>query len=318
MELFLLTLTRMATLAAFVLIGFTVTRLGCLPKVAPAVLSRLENTVFIPALVLGTFLVNFTRDTLARAGEIFLFSLLLNGGLLLLAHFVAPLVSRNAYLRRIVTYGLAFPNFGFMGIPVVGGLFPEYTFEYVVFTLPLWLLIYLYGAPFLLLESDDEGKRRRSLLSRLRPLMNPMFIGMLIGAAVGLLAIPVPDCLLEVIDSLGGCMSPLAMMITGMIFATMPLRRVLKSPAVYTATVIRLVLIPLAVGGLLLLLNAVGGSIPEATRISALCAIAMPLGLNTVVIPAAYGRDTSVAAGMALVSHLVSIVSIPLVLTLFL
>jgi predicted permease len=43
----------------------------------------------------------------------------------------------------------------------------------------------------------------------------------------------------------------------------------------------------------------------------------MPLGLNTVVIPAAYGRDTSVAAGMALVSHVFSLVTVPLMLMLF-
>jgi predicted permease len=42
----------------------------------------------------------------------------------------------------------------------------------------------------------------------------------------------------------------------------------------------------------------------------------MPLGLNTLVIPAAYGKDTSAAAGMALVSHFLSCISIPLVFLL--
>ena len=42
----------------------------------------------------------------------------------------------------------------------------------------------------------------------------------------------------------------------------------------------------------------------------------MPLGLNTLVIPAAYGKDTSAAAGMALVSHLLSCITIPLVFLL--
>ena len=44
-----------------------------------------------------------------------------------------------------------------------------------------------------------------------------------------------------------------------------------------------------------------------------LCAVAMPLGLSPVVIPAAYGQDTSAAAGMALISHLLSVATIPLV-----
>ena len=48
------------------------------------------------------------------------------------------------------------------------------------------------------------------------------------------------------------------------------------------------------------------------------CCAAMPLGLNSVVIPAGYGKDTSVAAGMVLISHALSVITIPLILTLFL
>jgi len=57
--------------------------------------------------------------------------------------------------------------------------------------------------------------------------------------------------------------------------------------------------------------------VPEYFFICMLCAQAMPLGLNTVVVPAAYGKDTSVAAGMALISHAISIITIPVILTLF-
>ena len=47
------------------------------------------------------------------------------------------------------------------------------------------------------------------------------------------------------------------------------------------------------------------------------CSLAMPLGLSTIVVPNAYGKDPTVAAGMALVSHLVSVVTIPAVFMLF-
>ena len=47
--------------------------------------------------------------------------------------------------------------------------------------------------------------------------------------------------------------------------------------------------------------------------VCAVCAIAMPLGLNTIVIPSAYGKDSTVAAGMAIISHLLSCITIPLV-----
>ena len=53
--------------------------------------------------------------------------------------------------------------------------------------------------------------------------------------------------------------------------------------------------------------------IPDTTYICALCSLAMPLGLNTIVIPSALGKDTTVAAGMAVISHLLSIITIPLI-----
>ena len=57
--------------------------------------------------------------------------------------------------------------------------------------------------------------------------------------------------------------------------------------------------------------------LPAGVELCTVCALAMPLGLNTIVVPAAYGRDTSVAAGMALVSHLLSCITIPVVFMLF-
>ena len=45
--------------------------------------------------------------------------------------------------------------------------------------------------------------------------------------------------------------------------------------------------------------------------------MAMPLGLNTIVVPKGYGKDTTDAAGMALISHTLSIATIPLVFLIF-
>ena len=48
-----------------------------------------------------------------------------------------------------------------------------------------------------------------------------------------------------------------------------------------------------------------------------LTVLAMPLGLNSVVIPEAHGQDTSEASGMAIVSHLASALTIPLMFAVF-
>jgi len=56
---------------------------------------------------------------------------------------------------------------------------------------------------------------------------------------------------------------------------------------------------------------------PETFAVCALCSLAMPLGLNTIIIPSAYGKDTRVASGMALVSHILSCITIPVIFLLY-
>jgi len=112
-------------------------------------------------------------------------------------------------------------------------------------------------------------------------------------------------------------MSPVAMLLTGITVASSDLGKVLKQKGIYLATVLRLILFPAAVIGVFALVRSVfslGENGFFATFVSlTVCAMSMPLGLNTVVIPAAYGKDTSTAAGMALVSHLCSVITIPIV-----
>ena len=60
MEMLETSLSQMAVLGLFIIIGFAVAKLGVVDTGASKVLSKLENTVFIPALVMGTFISNFT------------------------------------------------------------------------------------------------------------------------------------------------------------------------------------------------------------------------------------------------------------------
>jgi predicted permease len=245
---------------------------------------------------------------LQTAGKLILFSFAIMVVILPLSILVPRLCTRDRFKRRIYTYGLAFSNFGFMGNAVVSALYPEIFFEYLVFVIPLWILIYMWGVPVLLISDDGE---EQTLGKRLKSFLNPMFICMIIGMVIGLTGIRLPDWTANVIDTCGACMSPVAMLLTGMTVAGMDFRRVLSDKSIYAVTAIRLLLIPLAAIGVLFLLP-----IDRTFFVCAICSLAMPLGLNTVVIPAAYGKDTSTASGMALVSHLLSCITIPLIFLL--
>ncbi len=107
-------------------------------------------------------------------------------------------------------------------------------------------------------------------------------------------------------------MSPVAMLLTGMTIAKIDLKVTFKNLSVYAVSAIRLLFIPAAA---ILILRFL--PLPQPLALCTVCSLAMPLGLNTIVVPGAYGKDTSVAAGMALISHLLSCFTIPLVFMLF-
>jgi predicted permease len=199
-----------------------------------------------------------------------------------------------------------------MGNAVVSAIFPDVFYEYVVFTLTLWIPIDLWGVPALL--AYEDGKK--SFGQRLKALVNPMFIAMMIGMLIGISGLKLPSAINSVINTSASCMSPVAMLLTGFTVAQIDLKKTLSKLSVYWVSVLRLAVFPLAAIGIFVLIRLTGLDLPDSYVICAVCALAMPLGLNTIVIPAAYGKDTSVASGMALISHVLSVISIPLVFIL--
>jgi predicted permease len=195
-----------------------------------------------------------------------------------------------------------------MGNAVVSALFPNEFMGYLIFTLPFWTLIYLWGVPTLLIG----GSEKQSLRQRLKNFANPMFVGMLLGMIIGLLSIPIPGFLNSTVSAAGSCMSPIAMLLTGMTIAQFDLKQVLRIKGVYLVTALRLIVFPLLFLGAMLLIP-----FPKTFATCAICSLAMPLGLNTIIVPSALGKDTRVASGMALVSHVLACITIPVVFLLF-
>ena len=308
MSVFLSTLNQTAFLFSFIIIGYVLVKMKIVPENSASVLSKLENTIFIPALVMGTFIQNFTVERISSAGTLLTVSFVVVIIAIPFAIAVSKLVTKDKYIQKIYTYGLSFSNFGFMGNAVVSSLFPDIFFEYLLFTLPLWIFIYIWGVPRLLMA--DAGKKQ-TLREALKSFVNPMFVGMLIGMIIGLFKIPLPKWLVSVIDVSGSCMSPIAMLLTGMVVSFISLKKTFTNIPIYLISVIRLVVMPLIFVGVASFFD-----MQETIYICTLCSLAMPLGLNTIVIPSALGKDTTVAAGMAIISHLLSCVSIPVIFAL--
>ena len=102
------------------------------------------------------------------------------------------------------------------------------------------------------------------------------------------------------------------MVLAGVVIGGYNFKKLVTNTKVYVATLLRLIIIPACI---MLVLKAFGTSKEIMTL--ALVAFAAPLGLNTIVYPAAFGGETQTGASMAMISSTLSVITIPLMYLVF-
>ena len=331
LETFLATLNPMLMLFICIALGFILRKTNILPENAGKVMAKLEMWVFCPALSFSSMARFFTIDTISLHATNIVVSAISVG---LAVGIAIPLsflfIKKKCYDRGVYQYALAFGNSGYVGDPLVLALFGEVGLSfYKLACLPISIVIYTWGMSVLVPSGEKKG-------GGLKKLFNAPTIALLIGMAVGLICgavganVPVgstaydvvfPKFIIDTLDALRVCMGPVAMLIAGVTIANYDFKSLLKNKKVYVASALRLVVIPVVILGALFglkeLANAIFGLAIDNTPIILLFfAIAAPLGLNTVVFPEAYGGDPKTGASMAMISHTLCVISIPIMYAL--
>ncbi len=300
MQIFFTTFNQMMILFLFIISGYTLSKSKILPDTSASVFAKLENTLLIPCLILNTFIDKCTIKNLSHHTSTLIIALIILSITVVISLFLSNALSADSYQKRLFRYSLITPNYNFMGNALALGIFGErFLFDYMIYTIPLTIFTYTVGINWL------KGKSEHI---RLSSLLNPIFISIILGIILGLTSFPLPDAVRNTISSFGNCMSPIAMLLTGIIIAQYPLKSLIKIPKIYLLSVIRLIIIPALFILLFKTINLYHTVLPLA-----ICTLAMPLGLNTIIIPAAYDEDTSVGASMTLISSLLSLVTIPII-----
>lgn len=312
LQTFLVTLSTMLVMFLCMIIGFVLNKKKLIPENSDGVMSKLENYIFVPALVFSSFMDNCTVESLSKYYNIVLYSIVAIIFALIITFSISRFfVKENNYQRKIYNYALTFGNFAFMGNAIVpailGSVDSSILFKYLLFTIPLNVAVYSWGVSSLVPEGEEKS-------SPLKNLLNPIFISLIVGAVFGLANISwyIPDFIIKTVDYCKACMAPVSMILTGFVIAKYPFKELISDGKIYIATALRLFVIPVVILQGLKLLGA-----SQLILTLALFAYATPLGLNTVVFPAAYGGDSKIGASMAMISHTLSVISIPVMYAIF-
>jgi len=202
-----------------------------------------------------------------------------------------------------------YSNVGFMGIPLCLLVFgPEGLPAAVIAT--LFTACVLFLTAIVMVEFDlRRGVDRRSTVRRvlLSLLRNPLFIAPIAGLAVGLTGLPLPVPLDTSAKLLGGAASPCALICIGL-FLAQESGVAGDQRQIWILVGLKLVVQP-AVTALLVLAVF---DVPPIWARAAVLLSALPIGSGPFTIAKLYGLQAGVTSGAILISHLVSVLTVSL------
>ena len=139
-------------------------------------------------------------------------------------------------------------------------------------------------------------------------------IALVTGIVFGLAGLTayVPSFIISALESASKCQGPIAMLLAGFVIGGYRLKELLLNKKIYIISLLRLIVILAAI---MLVLKFLGAN-DELMTLALIC-FGTPLGLNTLVYPAAYGVDTTTGASMSMISHTLSVITIPLMYLIF-
>ena len=318
MNTFVMIFNPVMTLFLCMAIGYTLEKTKIVKSDGATTLAKLQTWVFCPALAFVSMSESFNIESISEYSTNIIFAVItLSLALILGIGLSVFFVKEKSYLRGIYQYALVFANLGYMADPLVEDLFGTAVLgSYKFFCLPFTIVIYIWGISVLTPANKTSG-------SPLKRLLNFPTIALVSGMLFGITGLKqyIPEFVYGTLNSLKVCMGPTAMIIAGLTIAKYDFKRLITNKKVYVASIFRLTLLPsLIVGSLIgiraLLTALLSFEVSAAPIYFAFFATSMPLGMNTVVFPEAYGGDPEPGASMAIISTTISVLTVPLMYAL--
>ena len=291
-------------LVLFILIGVgaLLTRLGMITDGGARAMTDVVLYAVTPCVIINAFQREYRPELLGGL----LTALLAALAVMLFSVLLAELLYRRKDIERgvVLKFAVVFSNCGFMALPLQEAVLGEDGVFYgaafiAVFNIFMWT----YGL--------IRMSRRTSFKQAMRAVVNPGVIGTAIGLLLFVFSVQLPPPLLSPVKLLAALNTPVPMLVIGHHLMKSDLRRVLRDKDAYIAMAIRLILLPLAAMGVMLLCGA-----DRTVLCSVVIAVSAPVAAFTTMMALKYGRDAQLATGIVSASSLFSMITMPLVIGL--
>lgn len=317
MDIFILSLQQLLMMALLTVIGFVLRKKNIVPENTGVAMSKLETFVFMPALNIITQLRYCNVENFLKNSKLMVYGLVFILLAIAIATPTSKLFVKNCkysleleYKRNIYKYALTFGNYAFMGNFLVLGIWgDEIFYRYTMLTFLIGIVSCTWGLYILM------PKGELSILKNLKKgFMAPPIVALFFGMICGLLNLKsyFPSFVITALDNASKCMGPVAMLLAGIVIGGYDFKELLKDKKVYIVTFLRLIVIPAL---FMAILNIFGTNKEIMTLL--LITFATPLGMNTIIYPAAYGGETKTGSSMIMISQIISVITIPVMYYIF-
>ena len=236
-----MTLNILNTAAGMLLlmaIGFLCSKVGIIDRTGEKLLTTLLLQVVQPVFIVMAYQRAFDKGLLrdfmiCMAMAAFAFLLMI-----LLPYLFFRKGSRDREVGLLLT---AFPNTGFFGIPLISGIYgAEGVFFLTTMITMFNLLLWTYGVLLM------SGKRD-TLKNTVKRLISPSLIAIPVGLLCFSFGWLLPEVIASPLRKLGDMNTPLAMLICGAVAARASFKEGLRDPMVYKISLLRVLVLPMAV-----------------------------------------------------------------------
>ena len=254
--------------------------------VSPAVIFMSFQTDYDPAKVHGlllTFLLTFTVYVITVPLSIL---------------FIRKKDSTDAAIERMA---VVYSNCGFMGIPLVAGIFGYEGVFYVSAVIAVFnIMIWTHGV--LLMRDKLSAKDFVSVLK------SPNIIAIVLGLICYFLQLRVPFIPKETLQHFANMNTPLAMLISGFSMANADLKSLFLNARTYLMCAIKLIVFPIIILFVLKLFNA-----PETVYMAVVITAACPSAGMSTILALKYNRNATYASELVAASTLLSVITLPII-----
>lgn len=300
MNLAVISLRQIFTMVVLMAIGIMSYKINLINDETNKRLSNFVLMLVNPLVIFLSYQRDFEKDLLIGL----MISLLLAVISFALNIFLSALLfpSKSNKNRAAERFATIYSNCGFIGIPLVNGLFGSEGVFYITAYMTIFnLLVWTHGVILI------SGKRDWKSIKR--ALLSPAVIATISGFILFIVRLQLPDIVLTPLNHLGNTNTPLAMIVAGVSIAQTNIRELIKNYRIFYVSFIKLLVFPLIIAALFSLLP-----FEQTITATSILANACPTATTLIMFAYRYDKNVTYSSQLFAATTILSMITIPFVM----